>query len=98
MGLDYLSRVIFGGTSMRRVFVEDNSNIAEADLGISRDKLIGIIEHARMFDVKEANTDSDSGSNPTDDGMIDVLEDKGTDTVGRELLQLIRDMNVDEQI
>jgi Protein of unknown function (DUF3775) len=82
---------------MRRIFIGEESGAAEAELGISREKIAGIIDHARMFDAKEANSDPNSGSNPTDDGMADILEDKGRDNTRRELLQLIRDLNVDEQ-
>ena len=52
------------------------------ELAISPEKVAFIIEKAREFDVKEAESDPDSGSNPTDDDMIDVLEDDGNDPVG----------------
>ena len=81
---------------MRRIFVEEEFG-AEADLGISREKLAGIIQHARMFDAREASSDPDPGSNATDDGMANVLEDRGRDSLRRELIQLIRDLNADEQ-
>ncbi len=81
---------------MRRIFVGEETG-AEADLGISREKLAGIIELARMYDAREENADPDSGSNATDDGMADVLEDRGRDSLRRELIQLIRDLNLDEQ-
>lgn len=68
------------------------------ELAISHEKVAFIIEKAREFDVKEANTDPDSGSNAADDDMIDVLEDDGTDATGRELSSFIRALNEDEQI
>jgi hypothetical protein len=68
------------------------------DLTISPEKVAYIIEKAREYDVKEANSDPDSGSNPTDDDMIDVLEDDGQDPVGRELASFIRALNEDEQV
>jgi hypothetical protein len=67
------------------------------ELAISPEKVAFIIEKAREFDVKEAESDPDSGSNPTDDDMIDVLEDDGNDPVGRELAGFIRALNEDEQ-
>ena len=50
------------------------------ELTISPEKSGFLIEKAREFDVKEAATDLDSGSNGTDDNMIDVLEDDGSDS------------------
>ena len=44
-----------------------------------------IILKAREFDVKEGDSDPDEGSNPTDDGNADVLEDKADDPVREEL-------------
>ena len=67
------------------------------ELAISPEKVAFIIEKAREFDVKEAESDPDSGSNPTDDDMIDVLEEDGNDPVGRELAGFIRALNEDEQ-
>ena len=64
---------------------------------ISRDKVCHVIARARQFDVKEADSDPDSGSNAADDGMTDVLEDKESDSTGRELVAFINGMNVDEK-
>ena len=68
------------------------------DLAISADKIAFLIEKAREFDVKEAASDLDSGSNAADDDMIDVLEDDGEDPIVRELTGFIRALNEDEQI
>ena len=68
------------------------------ELAISPEKVAFIIEKAREFDVKEAESDPDSGSNATDDDVIDVLEDDGNDAVRRELASFIRALNEDEQI
>src|SRR5215813_8154903 len=54
---------------------------AMPELSISTDQIAFLIEKAREFDVKEAASDLDSGSNAADDGMIDVLEDNGRDPV-----------------
>jgi hypothetical protein len=67
------------------------------ELAISAEKVAFLIEKAREYDVKEAASDPDSGSNPTDDDALDVLED-GSDPVGRELASFIGALNEDEQI
>jgi uncharacterized protein DUF3775 len=68
------------------------------ELTISPEKVAFLIEKAREFDVKEADTDPDSGSNAVDDGMVDVLEDNGRDPVQRELTGFIGALNEDEQL
>jgi hypothetical protein len=67
-------------------------------LGIATDKVCHIILKARAFDAKEGDSDPDSGSNATDDGMADVLEDNGDDPVQRELTAFIRGLDDDEQL
>jgi hypothetical protein len=64
---------------------------------ISTEKLCYVVARARQFDVKEADSDPDSGSNAADDGMTDVLEDKRDDPVRRELVEYINGLNVDEK-
>jgi uncharacterized protein DUF3775 len=68
------------------------------DLSISEEKVTFLIEKAREFDAKEGDVDPDSGSNPSDDDDIDVLQDSGGDPVELELLSFIRAMNEDEQL
>lgn len=68
------------------------------ELAISAEKVGFLIEKARQFDVKEAASDPDSGSNGADDDMIDVLQDTGSDPVVREITGFIRALNADEQI
>jgi len=68
------------------------------ELAISAEKVAFIIEKAREFDVKEAASEPDSGSNPSDDDEIDVLEDTNSDPVARELAGFIGAMNEDEQL
>lgn len=70
----------------------------EVELGIATDKVCHVIWKARQFDVKEADSDPDSGSNASDDGMTDVLENKPDDPVYNELLAFIRALDLDEQI
>jgi hypothetical protein len=66
-------------------------------LEISADKLAFIIEKAREFDVKTADSDPDSGSNPADDGVTDVLADQPGDPTREELASAIRSLNHDER-
>ena len=68
------------------------------DLAISAEKVAFLIEKAREFDVKELDSDPDSGSNGADDEMLDVLEDNGRDPVVRELTGFITALNEDEQL
>jgi hypothetical protein len=68
------------------------------ELTISPEKVAFLIQRVRGFDVKEMNTDPDSGSNGTDDEMIDVLEDNGRDAVLTELTGFINALTEDEQI
>jgi hypothetical protein len=67
-------------------------------LGISPDKVRYVIAEARMFDGKEGDSDPDSGSNASDDGMADVLEDQPDDATPQILAEFIRDLDEDEQI
>jgi len=53
---------------------------------------------AREFDVKEASSDPDSGSNATDDNMIDVLQDNGSDPVASEIAGFINSLSEEEKI
>ena len=61
----------------KTVDVADDTQIP--DLTIPVDKIGFIVEKAREFDAKEGTSDPDSGSNPTDDGSADILEDKPDD-------------------
>jgi hypothetical protein len=67
-------------------------------LSISPEKVCFVIIKAREFDVKDAVTEPDSGSNPSDDKMISVLEDHGDDPVVEELTSFISSLSEDEQI
>lgn len=68
------------------------------ELTVSAEQVGYLIEKAREFDAKDETTDVDSGSNASDDRMIDVLEDHGDDPVVREIVAFINAMSVDEQI
>jgi len=67
-------------------------------LQINPEKVRHIIAEARIFDGKEANSDPDSGSNPTDDMAADVLEDTPDDPTMQELAEFIRSLDEDEPI
>ena len=67
-------------------------------LTITPDSAFAILLKAREFDVKVAESDPDSGSNPSDDAEVDALEFTPDDETLRELLSAIRDLNDDEMI
>ena len=67
-------------------------------LNIATDKVGFIILKARAFDAKEAGLDTADGSNPSDDGDIEELQDSGDDLTRVELADAIRGLNEDEQI
>jgi Protein of unknown function (DUF3775) len=75
-----------------------NRGAAMPELAISAEKVSFLIEKTREYDVKEAASDPDSGSNGADDNMIDVLEDNGDDPVAREITGFINAMSEDEQV
>ena len=64
---------------------------------IDVDIVCRIIVRAREFDVKDAPTDEDEGSNPADDNFIDILEDNKDDPVFMELKATIDGLDVDDQ-
>ncbi|WP_375415069.1 DUF3775 domain-containing protein [uncultured Bradyrhizobium sp.] len=68
------------------------------ELAISTEKVGFLIEKAREFDVKDIESDPDSGSNGADDDMIGVLEDNADDPVVREITGFINALTEDEQI
>lgn len=67
-------------------------------LAISPEKVCFVALKAREFDVKDAVSDPDSGSNPADDAMLDVLEDHSDDSTFDELTAFIDGLTEDEQI
>jgi hypothetical protein len=67
-------------------------------LSVSPEKVCFVIVKAREFDAKEPATDPDSGSNPSDDRGVDVLEESADDPVAEELTALIDALSEDEQI
>ena len=72
--------------------------MAKPNLTISPDKVFYIMVKAREFDAKEEVSDPDSGSNPSDDREIDILEDRAGDPTYEELASAIKGLNIDEQL
>ena len=70
----------------------------ELDLTLNRDKAFFILLKARQFDEKSELSDPDSGSNPSDDLAVDVLEDSPDDPAFEELAGAIDGLNDDEQL
>lgn len=69
------------------------------ELTISKDKIEFLAAKAREFSAKDVAVDPDDGSNPTDDRVIEVLEDHGRhDAVVREFVGLVNALSADEQI
>ena len=70
------------------------------ELGINPEKVCHIVVKVRQFDAKEGLSDPDSGSNASDDGMADVLEDlpPAQDATRLEIVEFIRALDEDEQI
>ena len=71
---------------------------AKPELAISPEKVCFVVVKGREFDVKDIVTDPDSGSNPSDDAMIAVLEDHRDDPTLSELRTFIGGLGEDEQI
>ncbi len=70
----------------------------EIDLTISPEKVCDIVQKARVVMEKVEATDPDSGSNPTDDESIDVLEDLADDASLEQLTAVLDVLNDDEQV
>lgn len=65
---------------------------------ISTDTLEAIIMMARQYDALVPPTDPDSGSNPVDDGQVDVLESGQDSNIDNELKNFIDGLREDEQV
>lgn len=76
----------------------DPSDNDDGPLTISPEKVCFIIVKAREFDAKDVVTEPDTGSNPSDDNDIAVLEDHGNDPVVQEITGFINALSEDEQI
>lgn len=67
------------------------------ELTVPLETVCRIIIRAREYEAQVPDTDPDEGSNPTDDGDIDVLEDDEDSAVEEELRTIIDDLAEDEQ-
>lgn len=67
-------------------------------LTISLEKLAFIIIKAREYDVEEAEVDENSGSNPTDDGDTDVLQENEDNLTLQELTDAIHGLGEPERV
>jgi hypothetical protein len=85
---------------MTQIITPDIEPPKGVELGINSEKVCHVIAKAKAFDAKEEMSDPDSGSNASDDGMADVLEDlpDDVDATRLELLEFIRSMDEDEQM
>jgi Protein of unknown function (DUF3775) len=66
-------------------------------MDIALDKVCDLIIRARAIDVKEGNTDPDSGSNPTDDAALDMLTTSPDDMTEQEFRDVVAGLNDDER-
>jgi Protein of unknown function (DUF3775) len=66
-------------------------------MDIALDKVCEIILRANALNVKEGSTDPADGSNPIDDGSIDVLTSDPDDATETELRDVIAGLNDDER-
>lgn len=73
----------------------DTTEAARPELAIRPDEAFFILMKAREFDEKTPVSDPDSGSNATDDGSLDILEDGPDDATEQELTDAIRRLNDD---
>jgi Protein of unknown function (DUF3775) len=67
-------------------------------LKIPLDQLAYIIEKAREFDEETAPVDSDSGSNPSDDKDVAILEDTGDNPTRQELAAALDSLDDEQRI
>jgi hypothetical protein len=61
-------------------------------------QLAYIIEKAREFDAETAPVDSDSGSNPSDDNDVGILEDTRDNPTPQELAAALEALDDDQRI
>jgi hypothetical protein len=66
-------------------------------LSISSEKVCFLIVKAREFDVQDLASDPDSGSNASDDQMIDVLEEHSDNPVIQEISVFIAELGDEEK-
>lgn len=62
-------------------------------LSIPSDFLAGMVAKVRGLQAKEGMVDPDSGSNPIDDNMVDILQDDPNDSSRAEIREQIQDLD-----
>jgi len=67
------------------------------NLNISSEKVCFLIVKAREYDVQDVIADADSGSNATDDRMIDILEGGPDNPVRDEIRTFVAELDEDEK-
>lgn len=77
---------------------EDATENAEdaAELSIALDKVCWLIAKAREFQAKVDVVEPDPGSNPTDSGFREILEDYEDDPTGQQIQAALADLDVEE--
>jgi hypothetical protein len=76
----------------------DTESGDKPNLAISREKVCHIVFKVREFDVKDLPTFLDDGSDPPDEEMRSVLDDRPEHPVRQELAAFISAMSFDEQV
>lgn len=85
-------------TRKPRVLDDRETASPEVELSVPLETVCFIVFRARQFDVKDAPTLSDDGSDPADEEEMSVLEDREDDPVLEELTSFISALSVDGQI
>ena len=67
------------------------------ELTVALESVCRIIQRAREYEALIPETDPDGGSNGSDDGMVDALEDDGDNPAEAELRAILDDLAEDEQ-
>ncbi len=67
------------------------------ELTIALETVCRIIQRAREFETLIPDSDPDEGSNATDDGAVDAIEDDGDNPSEVELRAIVDDLAEDEQ-
>jgi hypothetical protein len=68
------------------------------DLNLDPETAFFILMKAREIDAKVEESDPDSGSNPSDDKGVDVLESRPSDPDYLELSSAVQGLNDDQQL
>jgi hypothetical protein len=67
-------------------------------LTISPASVVYVIAKAKEFAVKDVVSEPEPASNPSDDRMVEILEDHSDSSAGEELSRFIGELSEDEQI